>query len=89
MILGLKSVVEVVLSDVLDQSGVHRSPSQEFLSLSTRPWHVARRHGAEKRTEVGGCLFTGNADHWQIQVTTDDVSDVAEWHPLVSNSVQS
>ena len=67
---------------------MHRLPSQEFLGLCTRPRSVERRHGAEKRAEVGVCLFTGNADHWQVQVAAYDASNVAEWHPLVADPVK-
>ena len=88
MTLSLKSVVEVVLFEVREKSRVHRPPSQEFLGLCTRPRDVAPRRGAEKRAEVGVCLFTGNADHRQVQVATDDAGNVAEWHPLVADPVK-
>ena len=67
---------------------MHRPPSQEFLGLCRRPREVSRRHGAEKRAEVGVCLSTGNADHWQVQVATDDLGDVAEWHAFVADTVK-
>jgi hypothetical protein len=86
--LSLKSVVEVVLFEVRDQCGVHWPPTQEFLGLCTRPRGVERRHGAQKRSEVGVCLFTGNAGYWQVQMATDDAGDVAEWHPLVTDPVK-
>jgi hypothetical protein len=38
---------------------------------------------------VGVCLFAGNADHRQVQVATDGLSDVPEWHALLADSVQS
>jgi hypothetical protein len=86
--LSLTSVVEVVLFEVREKSRMHRPPSQEFLGPCRRPRSVGRRHGAEKRAEVGVCLFTGNADHRQIQVATDDAGNVAEWHPLIADPVK-
>ena len=77
-----------MLFNVREESRVYRSPSQEFLGLCTRPGAVNRRHGAEKGAEVGIGLFAGNADHRQVQVTTDDARDVAEWHPLIADPVQ-
>ena len=73
---------------VRDQSRMHRSPSQEFLGPYTRSREVTRRHGAEKSAEVGVCLFTGNADHRQVQVATNDAGNVAEWHTLIADPVK-
>ena len=86
--LSLTSVGEVVLFEVREKSRVYRPPSQEFLGQYTRPRTVDRRHGAEKRAEVGVCLCAGNADHRQVQVATDDAGNVAEWHTLVANPVK-
>jgi hypothetical protein len=37
---------------------------------------------------VGVCLFTGNADHRQVQAATNDAGDVAEWHSFVADPVK-
>jgi len=86
--LSLASVGEVVPFDVREKSRVHRTPSQEFLGLCTRPRSVDRRHHTKERTEVGVCLFAGNADHRQVQVATDDAGNVAEWHTLIADPVK-
>ena len=79
---------DVVLFDVGEKARMLRPPSQKLLGSVTRPRDIARDHGAKKRTEVGGGLFMGNADHGHLQAAADGAGNVTEGHARIADTVK-
>src|ERR1035437_981881 len=81
-------VVEVVaLVDARDQVRLLGPPSQPLPGQRARR-RVVERHEGGQEAEVIGRVRRGHADHRELQLAADGLSDVPERHALLARSVQ-